>query len=90
MSRIGDAWRQFWTLEPELPDFGKYAAELDDNNVVVRVIVGQPDWAADNLDGAWICSETKVGVGWIWDGYEFVMPADDSLGNEDGLLYGDF
>jgi hypothetical protein len=81
-------WKQFWELEPVDDMFGRYSAELDEQARVVRVIVGQPDWAADNLDGAWVSSDSKVGLGWVWDGYEFVVP--DSEGTDEPLVYGNF
>jgi len=44
-----------------------YAAELDDTDTVVRVIVGTADWAGDSLGGRWVNSPVKVGAGWrLW------------------------
>jgi hypothetical protein len=40
-----------------------YAAKVEDG-LVVQVIVGQPEWAADRLGGEWVGSDVKVGVGW--------------------------
>jgi hypothetical protein len=31
-----------------------YAAELNDDNVVTRVIVGTAEWAAEHLGGTWV------------------------------------
>lgn len=50
-----------------------YAAEVE-SGVVVRVIVGDPVWAAATLGGEWFGSESLVGVGWLWDGMSFVEP----------------
>jgi hypothetical protein len=41
-----------------------YAAELDKNGRVVRVIVGSALWASENLGGLWVDSDEKVGAGW--------------------------
>jgi hypothetical protein len=51
----------------------KYAAEIVDG-LVVRVIVGDPMWAAENLGGVWVGSDTKVGIGWLWDGHHLTPP----------------
>jgi hypothetical protein len=56
-----------------------YAAELDDDNVVVRVIVGTADWATDMLGGRWVDSAEKVGAGWVWDGEQIVPPVVEEL-----------
>ena len=50
-----------------------YAAEIVDGQVV-RAIVGDPVWAAENLGGVWVGSDTKVGVGWLWDGVALTPP----------------
>lgn len=48
----------------------QYAAELDNDGVVVRVIVGTAQWAADNLGGTWQDSHDLVGIGWkLVDGH---------------------
>jgi hypothetical protein len=44
-----------------------YAAQIE-NDLVVQVIVGDPVWAAENIGGVWVGSDTKVGIGWLWDG----------------------
>jgi hypothetical protein len=51
-----------------------YAAKLNDDNVVLRVIVGTAEWAADNLDGRWVNSAVKVGAGWTYNGTDIVPP----------------
>jgi hypothetical protein len=51
-----------------------YAAELDYNNVVVRVIVGTAAWAVDNLGGTWVDPPELVGIGWVFDGEQIVPP----------------
>jgi hypothetical protein len=51
-----------------------YAAELDDTDTVLRVIVGTAEWAADSLGGRWVNSAVKVGAGWSWDGTQIVPP----------------
>jgi len=52
-----------------------YAAELNDDNVVVRVIVGTAQWATDNLGGVWVDPPELVGIGWTFDGEQIVPPA---------------
>jgi len=54
----------------------KYAAEIVDGQVV-RVIVGDPVWAVENLGGVWVGSDTKVGIGWLWDGVALSPPPSD-------------
>ena len=44
-----------------------YAVEINTDNVAIRVIVGNAEWAAVTLGGTWIDSDTLVGVGWIWN-----------------------
>jgi hypothetical protein len=51
----------------------KYAAEILDGTVT-QVIVGDPAWATENLGGEWVGSDTKVGVGWLWDGVALTPP----------------
>jgi hypothetical protein len=51
-----------------------YAAELDDNNMVLRVIVGTAQWATDNLGGTWVDTEHKAGAGWTYDGTNIIPP----------------
>jgi hypothetical protein len=64
-----------------------YAAELNDDNIVVRVIVGAAEWAADMLGGRWVDSPVKVGAGWVWDGEAIVPPVVEDPGDEfDDLL----
>jgi hypothetical protein len=52
-----------------------YAAELDDNNVVVRVIVGDADWATKNIGGTWVNTTEKVGISFTFENGEFIRPA---------------
>jgi hypothetical protein len=40
-----------------------YAAKLE-NGEVTQVIVGDAQWATENLGGQWVDSPTKVGIGW--------------------------
>jgi hypothetical protein len=46
-----------------------WAAEIDDKGIVVRVIVGDPEWARTNLGGNWVqaykydATQTFPGVG---------------------------
>lgn len=63
-----------------------YAAELDDTNTVLRVIVGTADWAADNLGGTWVQSATKVGADWTWVKGEWVPPEPDDLHDLDDVI----
>ena len=51
----------------------EHAAELDADTVVVRVIVGTPEWAADHLGGTWVASP-KCGPGWTYHDGEFRPP----------------
>ena len=51
-----------------------YAAELDDDNVVVRVIVGTAQWAVEHLGGTWVDPPELVGIGWTYDGTDIVPP----------------
>ena len=54
------------------------AAELDDNGVVLRVIVGTAAWAVEHLGGEWVDIDHKAGPGWIYDGTDVVpTPAPD-------------
>jgi hypothetical protein len=41
-----------------------YAAELGDDDAVVRVIVGDAQWAAEAMGGRWVDSDVKVGLSW--------------------------
>jgi hypothetical protein len=50
-----------------------YAAKIV-NDVVVDVIVGTAEWATDHLGGFWVDSDTKVGIGWLWDGHHLAPP----------------
>ena len=60
------------------------AAELDDDNVVVRVIVGTAAWATENLGGVWVDPPQLVGIGWTYDGTDIVPPpAPDDLDQGD-------
>jgi len=51
-----------------------YAAELNDDNVVVRVIVGTAQWAVEHLGGVWVDPPELVGIGWLFDGEQIVPP----------------
>ena len=51
-----------------------YAVEININNVAIRVIVGNAEWATATFGGLWIDSDTLVGVGWIWNGTTFEPP----------------
>jgi hypothetical protein len=53
-----------------------YAAELDNNDTVIRVIVGTADWATDNLGGRWVNSP-KCGPGWRYIDGEILPPEPD-------------
>jgi hypothetical protein len=52
-------------------------AELDDNNVVLRVIVcDDPQWAIDNLGGNWVQTFTNMeGHNYAGVGYSLIEPA---------------
>jgi hypothetical protein len=56
-----------------------YAAELDDADTVLRVIVGTAEWATDMLGGRWVDSADKVGAGWVWAGEQIVPPVVEDL-----------
>lgn len=50
-------------------------AELDDNNMVIRVVVAETaQWCIDNLGGRWqdTTGLTYPGPGWWWNGSDFV------------------
>lgn len=50
-----------------------YAAEIIDN-IVVRVIVGNAEWAVKRLGGFWVDTDTLVGIGWSWDSTNGFQP----------------
>ena len=56
----------------------KYAAKIVENEVV-QVVVGDAEWAAANLGGFWVGSDTKVGVGWLWNGETLTAPPPPEL-----------
>jgi hypothetical protein len=51
-----------------------YAAELDEQDEVIRVIVGDHQWATDNLGGRWVDS-LKCGPGWLYIDGQIVPPS---------------
>jgi hypothetical protein len=51
-----------------------YAAELNDADEVVRVIVGTAEWATEMLGGRWVDTPDKCGPGWLWDGETIAPP----------------
>jgi len=61
-----------------------YAAELNDDNVVVRVIVGTAAWAVDNLGGEWVQPPELVGIGWELVDEVIRPPAPDPTWTWDG------
>jgi hypothetical protein len=62
----------------------EYAAELNDDNVVVRVIVGTAAWAVEHLGGEWVQPPELVGIGWeLVDGV-IRPPAPDPSWTWDG------
>ena len=42
-----------------------YAARIE-NGIVVNVLVGSAEWAADSLGGEWMDLLKKVNVGWVY------------------------
>lgn len=70
-----------------------WAANIDENGVVIQVIVGDADWAMEHLGGSWIpChrehpTEQFPGIGW---GYapshpqRFAVKAPASITTTDG------
>ena len=60
----------------------EYAAEIS-TGVVTAVIVGTHFWANDNLDGEWVDCTTKgdliIGIGYTWNGTDFVAPIVEEL-----------
>lgn len=45
------------------------------NGVVTQVIVcSSPEWASKHLGGQWVCTETLPGIGWTYEGGEFLPP----------------
>jgi hypothetical protein len=63
-----------------------YSAELDDDGVVVRVIVGTAQWATDNLGGTWVDPPELVGIGWTFDGTDIVPPPAPEPDDQDDQL----
>lgn len=59
-----------------------YAAELDEQMVCVRCIVGSAQWAATNLGGIWVDSDTKVGIGWTYTDDGWVIPEPEPIVEE--------
>jgi hypothetical protein len=66
-----------------------YAAELDENNFVMRVIVGNAEWAIENLGGSWVDSEDKVGPGWIYEDGDINPPVYEEVEFPEGLEGGE-
>ena len=64
-----------------------YAAELDDTDTVLQVIVGTAAWAVEMLGGRWVDTPDKCGAGWVWDGEQIVPPEpeDDELLPDDDV-----
>lgn len=50
-----------------------YAAELNEQDEVIRVIVGDADWAIQHLGGRWVTSP-KAGPGWLYIENQVVPP----------------
>jgi hypothetical protein len=55
-----------------------YIARLN-NNRVYEVLVGTEQWASESLEGAWVMSDTKVGIGWLWDGEVLAPPVVEDV-----------
>lgn len=52
-----------------------YAAQIDNDGIVTRVIVATGDWATDTLNGGlWVESGVKVGIGWEYVDGDFRPP----------------
>jgi hypothetical protein len=51
-----------------------YAAELNEQDEVLRVIVGTAKWATTNLGGIWVDSP-KCGPGWLYIDGQIVPPS---------------
>ena len=62
-----------------------YAAELDENGVVLRVIVGDAEWATEHLGGVWVDPPELVGIGWLFDGEQIVPPPSPEPDENDVL-----
>ena len=60
-----------------------YAAELDADGYVVRVIVGTAEWATENLGGTWVDSD-PCGPGWRWVDGVMVAPVVEQSEDVDG------
>jgi hypothetical protein len=54
-----------------------YAARIE-QDTVVQVIVGTPEWAESRLGGTWVASDVKVGVGWTVQDGVIVPPEPES------------
>jgi hypothetical protein len=51
-----------------------YAAELNEQDEVIRVIVGDYQWATNNLGGRWV-DTPKCGPGWLYIDGQIVPPS---------------
>ena len=60
-----------------------YAAELDDDGVVLRVIVGTAQWAIEHLGGVWVDPPELVGIGWTYNGTNIVPPPAPDIDPDD-------
>ena len=48
---------------------------LIEAGIVVNVTRGDDaDWCTEHFGGLWILSESPVGIGWTWDGADFLPP----------------
>lgn len=52
----------------------KFAVELDENDVVLRVIVGDAEWAVEALGGLWVGVNDLVGIGWRLVDGQWIAP----------------
>ena len=59
-----------------------YSAEIS-TGVVQQIIVGDYIWANEHLEGAWVdCTvndDLVIGIGYTWNGTDFVAPAIPKL-----------
>lgn len=56
-----------------------YCASVVDD-VIVQIIVAEIEWALENLPGEWYDlgpEPLTVGIGYVWNGQEFVKPEVD-------------
>jgi hypothetical protein len=64
-----------------------YAAQLDNDKVAIRGIVGTADWATEHLGGVWVDCDHKFGAGWEHIDGGLRPPAPDPSWTWDGTAW---